>query len=60
MYTNIDGKWIENGKIFPEDGASHYHFGSIVVLLVSSALFGAYGSVFLNFVSAYAVDLCVR
>ena len=30
VYTNISRKWIENGKIVPEDGGFNDLFGSIV------------------------------
>ena len=41
VYTKIGGKWIENGKIFPEDGAARDLFGYSVAILGGTALFGA-------------------
>ena len=40
LYTNIDGKWIETGKIFPEDGSAYEEIGTSVSILMSTALFG--------------------
>ena len=28
MYTTIDGEWIENVRIVPEDGAASDYFGT--------------------------------
>ena len=41
VYTKIDGKWIENVKIVPENGASYDFFGTSVAISGSTALFGA-------------------
>ena len=41
MYTKIGRKWIENGKIFPEDDDSSDYFGNSVSLLGSTSLFVA-------------------
>ena len=41
VYTKIDGKWIENFKIVPENGAANDMFGTSVAISGSTALFGA-------------------
>ena len=41
VYIKIGGKWIKNGKIVPEDGASGDEFGSSVALSGNTNLFGA-------------------
>ena len=41
VYTKIGGKWIENGKIVPEDDALGVGFGYRVAISGSTALFGA-------------------
>ena len=40
VYTNIDRKLIDNGKIFPEDGVVNDMFGSSVTLSLSTSIFG--------------------
>ena len=40
VYTKIGGKWIENGKIVPEEGAHGDYFGYSVAISGSTALFG--------------------
>ena len=55
VYTKIDGKWIENVKIVPENGEADDEFGYSVAISGSTALFGAPSKG-----SAYIVDdLCV-
>ena len=58
VYTKIGGKWIENGKIVPENGAANDWFGSSVAISGSTALFGAPSHPFVkeNGGSAYIVD----
>ena len=41
MYTKIGGKWTEDVKIVPENGASYDFFGTSVAILGSTAVFGA-------------------
>ena len=44
VYTKIDRKWIENGKIVPDNGDADDFFGFdgfSVAILGSTALFGA-------------------
>ena len=41
VYTKIDGKWIENVKIVPENGAAYDWYGTSVAISGSTALFGA-------------------
>ena len=60
VYTNISGKWIEKGKIFPEGGADNEYSGYIVSILGSTSLFGAPDNwAEENGGSAYVVDLFV-
>ena len=56
MYTKIDGKWIENVKIVPENGAAYLEFGYSVAISGSTALFGAPYAGEENGGSAYIVD----
>ena len=41
VYTKIDGKLTEDGKIIPENGEADDQFGSSVAVLGSTDLFGA-------------------
>ena len=41
VYTKIDGKWIDNVKIVPENGSANDMFGTSVVISGSTDLFGA-------------------
>ena len=60
VYTKIDGKWIENVKIVPENGATYDLFGYSVAISGSTALFGASNGGEENGGSVYIVDdLCV-
>ena len=59
VYTNIDGKWTENVKIVPENGAAEDLFGYSVAISGSTALFGALDAGEGNCGSAYVVDLRV-
>ena len=56
VYTKIDGKWIENVKIVPENGEASDNFGYSVAISGSTALFGAIGAGEENGGSAYIVD----
>ena len=58
VYTNIDGKWTEDVKIVPENGAADDQFGYSVAILGSTDLFGALDAGDENGGSAYVVDLC--
>ena len=59
VYTKIGGNWIENGKIFPENGAANDWFGHSVALSGSTALFVAPNAGEENVGSAYIIDICV-
>ena len=59
MFTKIGRKCIENGKIFPEDGASSDYFGNSVALLVITSIFATPDGVEVNDGSVYFVDICV-
>ena len=41
VYTKISGKWIDNGKIFPDGGAANDYSGCSVSLSGSTYLFGS-------------------
>ena len=58
VYTKIDGKWIENVKIVPENGEGGDWFGISVAISGSTALFGAPRNPWVeeNGGSAYIVD----
>ena len=56
VYTKIDGKWIENVKIVPENGEAGDWFGYSVAISGSTALFGALRAGQENGGSAYIVD----
>ena len=56
VYTKIDGKWIGNGKIVPENGEAYDWFGYSVAISGSTALFGAPRAGEENGGSAYIVD----
>ena len=56
VYIMIDGKWIENGKIVPEDGVAGDQFWTSVSLLGITALFGAPNAGERNRGSAYIYD----
>ena len=56
VYTKIDGKWTENVKIVPENGAAYDWFGYSVAISGSTALFGAIGAGEGYRGSAYIVD----
>ena len=59
VYTNIGGKCIENGKIFPEYGADNDKFGRSVALSGGTALFGTIGAGEENGGSVYIFFVCV-
>ena len=56
VYTKIDGKWIGNGKIVPENGAANDMFGYSAAISGSTALFGALRAGEENGGSVYIVD----
>ena len=56
VYTKIDGKWIKNVNIVPENGEADDQFGYSVAILGSTALFGARRAGDENGCSAYIVD----
>ena len=58
-HTKIDGEWIENANIVPEDGAASDYSGTSVAIPGSTALFGAPDAGEENGGSTYVVDLCV-
>ena len=59
VYTKIGGNCIENGNIFPEDGAVQEEFGGSVALSGSTALFRYPLEREVNCGAAYVVDICV-